>query len=300
MKRLPVIFLVSAMMVACSDRPADIIPESEMVEILADIQIAEAYERNGNAGPEFNGANRELIGRGVLMDHGVSVEEMDSTLAWYGRNMDEYSKLYKKVDQRLAALQQKYAKAAGESDNGGPSTDLWPYGRHLVVDRNQLTQGLVVNIQLPDISPGDRLMWKMRTHGATRRRLILGVDYDDGRSEIVDNSNSSPELWVETSLQTDTLAKVKRIFAMLDVEHTVPRVFIDSIQLLHYPFSIEEFHKSGYQRKIGAPARKIVEVEDSTKKEKQDTLAVAPPAESANAERLNLQPQTKTPAKRTK
>lgn len=256
MKRLLIPCVLPALLAGCSGRPDGIIPEAEMVEIMADLQIAEAYDRNGNLDPGMQGMNRELLGRGVLMDHGVTVEEMDSTLAWYGRNMDQYARLYKKVDERLTAMQQKYAKAAGESESDGPSTDLWPYGRHFVVDGNQLTDGLIVNINVPDLEVGDRLTWKMKTHGATSRHLTLGVDYDDGRSEIVDNVFNGMEPWVETSLQTDTLHGVTRIFAVLDVDKSAGRVYVDSIQLLHYPFSREEYHRIGYQRRIGAPARK--------------------------------------------
>lgn len=277
MKNWCIIFILATLLPSCSNRPKDIIPEDEMVEIMADIQIAEAYERSGkNIDQNMQGSNRELLGLGVLMQHGVTEEQMDSTLAWYGRNMDEYAKLYEKVDRRLAKLQQKYAKAAGEVENQGPRSDIWPYGRHFVVDRNQLTDGLVVNIPVPNLSAGDRLIWKMRIHGASSRHLTLGVEYDNGRMEIVDNMSRDMEPWVETMLQTDTLSTVTNIFAILQLEHSAPRVFIDSIQLIHYPFSIEEYHKAGYQRKIGAPARFEKELPiDTTKVDKPDTTKVA-------------------------
>lgn len=276
MRHWLIFFFLVMFLTGCSNRPKDIIDEKKMVEIMADLQIAEAYERNGHAGPEINGSNRELIGRGVLMAHGVTVEEMDSTLAWYGRNMDEYSKLYKKVDERLSKMQQKYARAAGESESDGPSTDLWPYGRHFVIDRNQLTDGIIANIAVPDLAAGDKLTWKMRTHGVSSRRMILGVEYEDGRSEIVDNANNGMDAWMETNLQTDTLGIVTRIFAILNVERTTPRAFIDSVQLLHYPFNREEYHRSGYQRKIGFPASKIKkELSDTTKLLQTDTAKLS-------------------------
>lgn len=278
MKNSLLFFFIVILLSACSNRPKNIIDEKKMVEIMTDLQIAEAYERNGDAGPEISGSNRELIGRGVLMAHGVSVEEMDSTLAWYGRNMDEYAKLYKKVDERLAKMQQKYARAAGESENNGPSMDIWPYGRHFVIDKNQMSDGLAVNIPLPEIAVGDKLTWKLRTHSASSRRMILGVEYDNGRSELVDNSNSSPEPWIEVNLQTDTLSSVARIFAILKVEASSSRSFIDSVQLLHYPFNLDEFHRSGYQRKYGVPSRKIeISTSDTTNiqnRTKIDSIAV--------------------------
>lgn len=258
MKYTATILLITILFVGCSRRPKDILSEDKMVAVMADIQIAEAYERSGNANEFLQGKNRELLGRGILMQHGVTVEEMDSTLAWYGRNMDEYSKLYKKIDAELNKRQLKYARAAGESENEGPSADLWPYGRHFVVDDRSMTDGIVVNLPVTELSPGDKIIWKMTTQGATGRNLTLGVDYSNGTSEISKITNRSFDKWVEASIQTDSTLTVERIFAIAGFEHTAPRVFVDSVQLLHLPFNRDEYQRNGFQRKVGLAGRKII------------------------------------------
>lgn len=235
-----------------------------MAAVMADIQIAEAYERSGDAHAYLQGRDREMLGRGVLMHHGVTPEEMDSTLAWYGRNMDEYSKLYKKIDAELSIRQLKYARAAGESDNEGSTADLWPYNRRFVIDNNSLTRGIVVNIPANDLEPGSKLTWKMTVDGASSRNLTLGVDYSDGSSSIYSQSNRGFEKWVEVSLQTDSLLEVSRIFAIADFENSNPRIFIDSVQLNHLPFNREEYNKHGFQRTIHRAGRKIVLPPDSS------------------------------------
>ncbi len=83
-KYLSLFLLPILLSAGCSDRPKGILSEDKMVQVMADLQIAEAYERNGDANSYLHGQNRELLGRGVLMEHGVSVEEIDSTIAWYG------------------------------------------------------------------------------------------------------------------------------------------------------------------------------------------------------------------------
>ncbi len=258
MRLIPILFLILMLACGCSRRPKDIIDEDSMVKIMADIRIAEAYDRYGDSYGSSHTGDRELLGRGVLQQHGVTPEEMDSTLAWYGRNMDEYAKLSKKVDKRLAAMQLRYARAAGESDNAGMSTDLWPYASHFLIDRHALSDGLIASIPVPDIEPGDKLIWKMRVQGGKQRRITLGVDYEDGSSELVRISQGGLEKWAETSLQTDTLLKVDRIFASIDFEQNDSRIFIDSLQLLHQPFSHEEFLRMGFQRRVAPAARKIV------------------------------------------
>lgn len=264
MKYLSAILIVICLSAGCSKRPKDIIDEDKMVSIMADIQIAEAYDRSGDANEYLDGKNRELLGRGILMQHGVSVEEMDSTLAWYGRNMDEYSKLYKKIDIELNKRQQKYAKAAGETEKEGSSSDLWPYSRHFVVDNRSLVDGIVVNIPVTDLAPGDKITWKMTTDGAEVRSLTIGVDYENGTSELSKITNRSMDRRVETSLQTDSLLRVDRIFAIANFEHAKSKVFVDSVYLTHQPFNREEYHKKGFQRKVGLAGRKVVLPSDSS------------------------------------
>ncbi len=242
----------------CSDRPKGILSEDKMVEVMADIQIAEAYERNGDANGYLQGQNRELLGRGILLEHGVSVEEMDSTLAWYGRNMDEYSKLYKKIDEELNNRQVRYARAAGESGNDGSHADLWPYSRHFVIDQKSLTNGIIANIPVTEVALGDKLTWKMLVDGASTRILTLGVDYENGTSEISKITNNGFDKWVELSLQTDSTLAVNRIFAVADFSNPIRRIIVDSIQLIHYPLNHEGYGKHGFQRTVPPAGRKII------------------------------------------
>lgn len=257
-KYLSIFAILALLASGCSKRPKGILSEDKMVAVMTDLQIAEAYDRTGDAHGYLQGRSRELLGRGILMHHGVTPEEMDCTLAWYGRNMDEYPKLYKKIDAELNKRQLKYARAAGESENQGPSADLWPYSRHFVLDDRSVTDGLIAHIPATDLLPGDKLTWKMAVEGATGRTLTLGVDYADGTSEVYRQTNRGFDRWLEISLQTDSLLEASRIFVIADFEHTSPRVRIDSVQLTHIPFNREEYRKAGYQRSIRPAGRKMV------------------------------------------
>lgn len=257
-KYLSILLSVILLSVGCTKRPKDILSEDKMVDVMVDLQIAEAYERSGNSNDYLNGKDREMLGRGVLMQHGVTVAEMDSTLAWYGRNMDEYPKLYKKIDAALNKRQIKYARAAGESENAGSFADLWPYSRHFIVDERSLTNGIVANIPVTEVAPGDKLTWKMIVEGASMRNLTLGVDYENGTSEIYHVSNRTFDKWVEISLQTDTTLSVNRVFAIADFGNSLKKILVDSIQLSHLPLNREDYQKVGFQRTILPAGRKIV------------------------------------------
>ncbi len=287
-KYLSILTLVALLSTGCSDRPKGILSEEKMVKVMADIQIAEAYERSGDANGYLKGQNRELLGRGVLMEHGVSVEEMDSTLAWYGRNMDEYSKLYKKIDIELNKRQLKYARAAGESENEGSLADLWPYSKHYVIDGKSLTDGLIANIPVTELAPGDKLTWKMTVEGASIRNLTLGVDYEDGTSEVNKISNRGFDKWVDLSLQTDSTLVVHRVFAIADFGVPTRRILIDSIQLNHYALNHEEYNKSGFQRSIRPAGSKIVLPPDTSENSSRVPEPMTPRPSSSTGNNLGV------------
>lgn len=258
MRSYVAIIAVLLLLYGCSKRPKDILSEDMMVSVMTDIQLAEAYDRTGGSSSFLNGQNREALGRGVLKEHGVTQEQMDSTLAWYGRNMDEYSKLYQKIDKELSKRQALYAKAAGENDNSDNSTDLWPYTRHLIIDNKGLTDGLTVDFPVNDLTPGEKLTWRMSITGATSRSLTLGVEYDNGTSELIRMSNRGLDKRIEAELQTDTTRIPVRIFASAAFDHDSKRILIDSILLLRAPYNREDHHRSGFQRKVGLAGRKII------------------------------------------
>lgn len=257
-KYLSILLLAVLAATGCSKRPKGILSEDKMVQVMADIQIAEAFDRNGDSDPYLQGESRELLGRGVLMQHGVSQEQMDSTLAWYGRNMDEYAKLYKKIDAELNKRQVKYARAAGESEKAGISADLWPYGRHFVIDEKSVSDGIVADIPVSELQPGDKITWKMAVEGASARTITLGVDYENGTSEVYKTTDRSLDKWVEASLQTDTTLVANRIFAIANFDRMSQRILIDSVQLNHIPFNRNEPYHSGFKRLIHPAGRKII------------------------------------------
>lgn len=269
----------------CSKRPKEILSEEKMVAVMTDIHIAEAYDRSGEANEYLHGQDREMLGRGILMKHGISPEQMDSTLAWYGRNMDEYPKLYKKIDAELNRRQQKFARAAGESETAGSSADLWPYGRHFMIDDRTLTPGIIASIPVSDLEPGVKLTWKMTVEGASSRNLMLGVDYDNGTSEIFTTTNRGFNNRVEASLQTDSSLNVSRIFAIADFEGSRPRIFVDSVQLLHYPFNREENGNHTFQRLVRPAGHKVILPPDTSANSSllPDSITLSPSSSTENS-----------------
>lgn len=240
--------LVLSFFSSCDKRPEGVLSESEMVDLLTDLQLAEAYYSTNMTG---NGSiDRRSLEESVLKKHGVSREELEATIKYYARNIDDYSKLYDKVEKKLRA-QSGTAHSEGQTS----ADDIWPYGRFAVFMPNQMSEGLTFSIPAEDIEPGNSLEWGMRLTSADGVEIMLGVEYEDGSSTLLKKSASgNPSLQV--NLQTDTALNAKRIFGVMNVPKNKMPVWTDSIRLVKTPYDSMEYSKIKTQKLIRKPVKK--------------------------------------------
>lgn len=232
----------------CNRRPKDILSENQMVEILTDLQLADAYY-NTSVGPR-NRVSRDDLVEGILEKHGVSREELDSTIAYYGRNIDDYYKLYARVDRNLKSLNRT---AGGEEiDN---ADDIWPYGAFAVVNPNQTTDGLIFSIPLKDLPKGSSLEWRMHLSNSDGADVMLGVEYENGITSM-SRKNSALDRSVRVSLQTDTSFNVKRIFGTMTAPKSSMPLWIDSLRLVKLDFDSLTYGSLRQQRTFYPPMAK--------------------------------------------
>lgn len=96
-----IIILIVVSMASCSRRPAYVISEKKMVDVLYDIQLAQAVFRSNN---EFASDNRkDALVEGILKKHNITQAELDSSLVWYSDNIQVYLAINDSVASRLRA-----------------------------------------------------------------------------------------------------------------------------------------------------------------------------------------------------
>lgn len=266
------LFAAGAMLVAaavfagCSKRPSEVLSEKEMVSLMVDMQLAEAY-----SDMEYNTSHdtdkRKELAESVLAQHKVSREQLDTTLAWYGRNIDDYSDLFKKVDDELKS-RKRAALNLGKEEEIVVANMLWPYGKNGIISQFGNSDAWVFSVPEPGLNKGDMLEWRMHVNGGSSLSGVLGVDYEDGTSEAVTSVFSGrPSLLLK--LQTDTGKNVKRIYGTMRLKNKKDMPLIaDSISLIKLAFDSLEFSKYRNQKKYGIPVKKVV-----VKREKADSLA---------------------------
>ena len=76
----------------CKRVPSSIIQPEEMAQLLADIHTGESVAEQ-NYGEFCNDSTKRILKQSIYARHGVSEEIVDTSLMWYGHNLERYQKM---------------------------------------------------------------------------------------------------------------------------------------------------------------------------------------------------------------
>lgn len=239
------ISLLAAMiaLTACVRRPRGVLSDKEMIPIVADMELAEASLRTMPVGS--GDERRAALVEYVLRKHGVSREEFDSTMSWYGHNSDMYYEMCEKVDRELA---RRKKEVTGNRSVEVESSDLWPFSRQSLITRRSGTEGFEFSVPTTGVERGQRVNLKFRMNDATDAWALLGVEYDNGETAYLSRTLHSAKR-LDMTLQTDTGRTVSRIFGNMVVRDAARLpLWLDSIHLGTLPYDTMEYYNIHAQR----------------------------------------------------
>lgn len=240
-------FIISG---GCSRRPAHVLSDSKTSDLLADLFIAEAFVQ-ANPSAYHTDSARKVLRQSVLADHGVTQTDLDSTLAWYGRHIDDYVKLYDDVEKRIAKRRDKFMAAHSATDAGGQT--LWPYSPVQTLKRGAGRSQIGFSLDSTAVSTGDRLNWNMYMRGMTKElTLVMGAEYPDGETRYL-LKNVRHDGKDNIKLQIDSLQKPLRIYGYIYLDPAESaRVWLDSIKIEVEPMEREEYGRIHAQHRFNA------------------------------------------------
>lgn len=175
----------------CSRYPSGVLHPEEMASLMADIHTAEAFVEQ-QPGEYSSDSAKMALKQSVYLRHGVTSADVDSTMAWYGRNMEIYIKVYEQVVDTLKARQadaRQLASAALGSKNvkfgeaqQGDTVDIWPGHRVYELSERLGVQYIGENMTpQPGWEAGDRFELRMRLSKLySPVDIAIGADYADG------------------------------------------------------------------------------------------------------------------------
>lgn len=202
-------------------KPKDVIPESQMENLLYDYHIAKALGENL---PYNENYKKALYIEYVFRKYNTTEVLFDSSMVWYTRNADVLSKIYERVSKRLKAEQNEIDNLIAIRDHKpkisapGDSIDLW------LLDRMALLTGNPLNNKLTFVLPSDSnfkardtIQWNMyyyfldaRPDSTESALMSMAIQY--ANDSVISKTNRIYGSGSQSiRIQADTLGDIKEV-----------------------------------------------------------------------------------------
>lgn len=246
MKRALFVILSILIMASCHRHPDYVIGEKEMEDLLVDIHKAEAViESNYNI--YNNNATKKKLREAVFLRHGVTQEQFDTTLVWYGHHIDKYMEIYDRVAERLRAENEEAKKLLAEENSQtmtqpGDSVDVWKQKRFHLFDSR-----LPSNLLTFDIATDEN--FRIRDYFELRFKVLMLPELNvkpqvymavrHANNDLAYNwVDVEKEGWCTLSVQADSAKSISRVFGyiVLPMQLVPGKMYVDSLSLIrrHY------------------------------------------------------------------
>lgn len=238
----------------CHGVPSDVIAPEEMAQLMADVHTGEAVvDMNRRDYP--TDSTKQAFKQSVYARHGVTSAQVDSSMAWYGRNITKYMEVYDRtieiLEHRLTEMGNRVAAEAAMSVSGD-SVDVWPYPRLMAVNALSPTNIIAFNFHSDDNwEVGDIYTLRVKfVNGGTRGEWQLAVEYDDGGVETV-YAGFSGDGWRELTLRADSTRTLTNVGGYLRADFPVNgTVVMDSIALVRKRLDPNRYNDRYRQRRV--------------------------------------------------
>lgn len=240
---------LSAALIACDRTPGYVIKQDEMVELLTDIHKGESViELNRSKYP--GDSMRKVMKQSIFERHGVTQQQFDTSLVWYGHNIEKYIEVYDKVIEKL----EDEIKVADVSTDGsrvqmavvGDSVDAWGDVRHRQFAYGEPSDVMKFSMRRDENwEKGDVYTWRFYV----RKRIspmtwTLAADYTDGSTDYAYGAVAS-EGWQEVKFVTDTAKVISNLYGTVMMQPTrLESAYIDSITLVRTRHKPAEYFRS--------------------------------------------------------
>lgn len=253
----PWCLIAMLILAACGSEPSGVIPQDDMAELLADIHEGEAVV-DINFRQYTDDSARLAIRQAILKKHDVTAEEFDSSLMWYGHNLDVYKNVYDNVitilEERQQQAQEEARKAGEQLIAAGDSVDVWTRPHSLIFEKQRTGDCVLLTFSYPadsEMKVGDCYYWRlMMLNSKEPAEAFIAVDYKDGSGEY-QMQRAMPETLLNLTLQTDSIREPSRVYGYLRYNMASEKcVFVDKISLSRARLNSERYDAHPYQRKL--------------------------------------------------
>lgn len=240
MKRLPLILLVAALLLAACERVPDMVLKREpLAKLLVDLKLAEAFCTQYPYGGSNIDSMRRTLRQSTLAKHNVNEAVLDSSMRWYGAHPALFMKVVDRADSILADTLHRLEKSEKLALRvaAGDSVNVWPGAPSVLFAGSE--PSAFVTFEVPVDSTwerGDVLTLTFAFDNAlTEMSTTVAVDYANrNRTTEAVSTRQFPgdQRRFELKLQTDSTMTATRVYGYFHLEPKAgERAYIDSIRL---------------------------------------------------------------------
>ena len=240
------IFILIGLAASCSRVPKDIISEKKMRAMLYDMQIAEALVESSNE--QFGTSDkRQVVYDAVFAKHDVTQARYDSSLIWYGKNLDLYMGVYrlvlKDVNESIAALGDIKPHPLSADVANKDSVDVWIFNRNYTFKPENVFNTLTYDIlpQVPHSSGSSYVLglsaWGISANMKHKPKIHISAVHADTIVSV--NKELSEDGYHEIILRTIATKQVKRVYGYMTINNadaSYHRVYFNEINMMKYNY----------------------------------------------------------------
>lgn len=240
MNKLPAILLSLLLLASCSKAPGYVISQDKMARVMADVYMGDAVVEN--APRDWNNDSlRQVFLQSIYAKHGVTAEQVDTSLIWYGHNIQAYMDMCTQAEEILQKRIEEAERQGGKIDRNvrttsidGDSVDVWPGVKNRRNMANMPSEYLTFALSSDrNWDRGDRYTLSVKGLN-TRRPVVLNVavDYNDGTSEYTTLS-APAENMNRLLLVLDSAKVATSVYGMIHYSPAMDEIsYLDSITLV--------------------------------------------------------------------
>lgn len=139
-KIIPSLLLLIIALVSCDSRPKDVLSKEQLEAVLYDYHLAQGLIDQLPADQRIEKAQDYIDA--VLLKHGITQAQLDTTIAYYNRHPRDLHKIYASLKERYTATSQELQLVNGNNSfaaiyaEGGDTTSLWQGSKLLALRSN--------------------------------------------------------------------------------------------------------------------------------------------------------------------
>lgn len=238
MRKLFFLLTVIATAAACTRLPDKVLSEKKMVDVLTDLYKGEAAI-DLSFGKFRTDSSKAVVRDALYEKYGITQEILDSSLAYYGHNINKYVEIHGEVIERLENEQKIIGRAAaGESHIGGDSVNVWGHLSRYAVSGGSPVEYLTFSQSADENwEKGDNYTLQFKIFNRMSPvDYSMFIDYDDGSTDII-KSQADRDGWNRLTISADTARTATNVYGYI---HISPQegetIYLDSLSLVRKRF----------------------------------------------------------------